>query len=111
MNKNQIYNKLAKCKGDLSDDNMDIYTMNLGVDNLITNFEYSVKSDNTGDITAKIASLKEGSQQSDANISRAASYVQNEMDCVQKEIGQEEAATKAAAAALIKAIKTSIMGD
>jgi hypothetical protein len=110
VNKNRIYNKLVTYRSDLTDDSIGIYAMNRDIDDLITCFQKGVKSDNVGNITEKIDNLKEKSQQSDADISNARSCIQYEMDAVQREIEQEEAARKAAAAAAIAALKANIIG-
>lgn len=92
MDKRRIVSKLSSHRSDLTDDSRDIYDINHSVDDLIYDFELSVKSDNTGNIADKIGNLREGSQSSDTNISRAVSYIDYEIDTLNREIREEEEA-------------------
>ncbi|MBC8060465.1 MAG: hypothetical protein H7Y18_07350 [Clostridiaceae bacterium] len=98
MDKDVIKSKLVTYKSDLTDDGMDIYDINQNVEDLIAYFEKGVKSDNVGNTAEKITNLKEEFQGNNDNISRAESFIENEINAVPKEIGQETAAKKIAAA-------------
>lgn len=98
MDKKKICSKLVKYKDDLSDDNNAITSINYDVDNLVQCFNDIIKSDNLGGIIEKIENLKEASQYNDSNISSARSYLQYEINAVNREIEEEEAAKEAAKA-------------
>lgn len=96
MNKKQILRRLTSYKDDLTDDSSDIHDINRKIEDLAEEFEAAIKSDNAGSTASKIINLREASQCSDSDISKAASNLQDEIYVVQREITIEEAEEAAA---------------
>lgn len=82
-------NKLKGYKEDLGDDYSSIQRYNKHVDSIISDFQSFIKSGYSG-VTGKLEDFKEPYQSNDSTLQTACSYIQNEINRLQRSLSEAE---------------------